>query len=62
MVPFNSFKGHFICTGELYFLGDYLKTIRSRLMNHEHFKVIETFVVFELDEVYNIFVNIDENL
>ena len=31
-------------------------------MNHKHFKVIPTFVVFEPDEVYTIFVNIDENL
>ena len=31
-------------------------------MNHKHFKVIPTFLVFESDEVYNIFVNVDENL
>ena len=62
MIRSNSFYGHVIRTGELYFKGDYLTTIRLHLMNHKHFKVIPTFVVFESDEVYNIFINTDENL
>ena len=62
MISFNSFYRHVIRTGELYFKGDSLKTIRWPLINHKHFKVIPTFVVFEPDEVYNIFVNIDKNL
>ena len=53
---------HVIRTGELYFTGNYLKIIRPRSINHKEFKLIPTTVVFEPDEVYDTYVNINQNL
>ena len=38
--------GHVNRTGELCFKSNYLKTIRSRSMNHIQFKIIPTTAVF----------------
>ena len=53
---------HVIRTGELYFTGNYLKIIRPHSINHKEFKLIPTTVVFEPDEVYDTYVNINQNL
>ena len=53
---------HVIRTDELYIKLNYLKTIRSCSINHKQVRVVPTTVVFKPGEVYNTYVNIDENL
>ena len=54
--------GHVILVGEPYFKGNYLQKIRSRNISKFQFKLLPNPVYLEPDEVYQPFVEIDENL
>jgi hypothetical protein len=57
--PYN----HFICKGERYFKGQYLKLTRSRNLNYyKLFQVLPTYVVISPDEIYNTYIDINDNM
>ena len=54
--------GHVVLVGEPYFKGNYLQKIRSRNISKFQFKLLPNPVYIEPDEVYQPFVETDENL
>ena len=53
---------HFIHTGELFFKRNYLKLTRSRMLNNKKFQILPTCVLFPPENVYNTYVEIDNDL
>ena len=53
---------HVVLVGEAYFKGNYLQKIRWRNISKFQFKLLPIPVYLEPDEVYQPFVEIDENL
>ena len=54
--------GHFIGNGERFFKGFYLKLSRSKHICKKKFQLLPTPVVFVLDEVFDTYVEITEDL
>ena len=54
--------GHVVLVGEPYFKGNYLQKIRSRNISKFQFELLPNPVYLEPDEVYQPFVETDENL
>ena len=53
---------HFLCEGECYFKGQYLKLTRSRNLNNKQFQTLPTNVIISTDEIYDTYVDIDDNM
>ena len=54
--------GHFVAKGENYFQGFYLKLGRSRNAKVKHFSTISTKIVIAPDEIYNTYVDFNDEL
>ena len=54
--------GHNIMEGELYFRGNYLQLVRSKKISNKQFKIIEKDVIISPEEVFETFIDVQENL
>ena len=51
----------FFYAGELYFKGNYLKPTRSRNISHKKFQILRTSILFPPDEIYDTYLEIDDD-
>ena len=54
--------GHNLMKGELYFRGNYLQLVRSKKMSNKQFKIIEKDVIISPEEVFETFIDVQEDL
>ena len=54
--------GHNIIEGELYFRGNYLQLVRSKKISNKQFKIIEKDVIISSEEVFETFIDVQEDL
>ena len=54
--------GHNIMEGELYFRGNYLQLVRSKKISNKQFKIIEKDVIISPEEVFETFIDVQEDL
>ena len=54
--------GHNIMEGKLYFRGNYLQLVRSKKISNKQFKIIEKDVIISPEEVFETFIDVQEDL
>ena len=47
---------------ELYFRGNYLQLVRSKTISNKQFKIIEKALIVSPEEVFEIFIDVQEDL
>ena len=54
--------GHNIMQGEFYFRGNYFQLVRSKKISNKQFKIIEKDVIISPEEVFETFIDVQEDL
>ena len=54
--------GHNVMEGELYFRRNYLQLVRSKKISNKQFKIIEEDVIISSEEVFETFIDVQEDL